>query len=138
MALNASTGVWTYSLNNALVATQALKEGEVVTQTYVARATDNFGAFVEQTLTVSIKGSNDVPVISSGAAQAGAVVSGSFTAGGSNRSCTTGSNGSCSITSGALGKRVSTTTFSVQSINGTNLTYDASQNILTSITLRAP
>lgn len=83
------------------------------------------------TVIVSVKNS-------SGAAQAGAVVSGSFTAGGSNRSCTTGSNGSCSITSGVIAKRVSTTTFSVQGITGTHLAYDASQNSLTSITLKAP
>ena len=38
MAIDSSTGVWTYTLDNNLAATQALKEGEVVTQTYTARA----------------------------------------------------------------------------------------------------
>jgi len=74
MALNANTGVWTYTLDNSLAATQALKEGEVVTQSYVARATDDFGAYVEQTLTVTLNGTNDVPVISSSAAQANGTV----------------------------------------------------------------
>ena len=34
--VNAETGVWTYTLDNSLAATQALKEGESVTQTYTA------------------------------------------------------------------------------------------------------
>jgi VCBS repeat-containing protein len=55
--------VWTYTLNNALAATQALTEGEVVTQTYTARVTDDFGAFVDQTVTVLINGTNDAAVI---------------------------------------------------------------------------
>jgi subtilisin family serine protease len=75
---------------------------------------------------------------SSGAAQAGAIVSGSFTAGGSSVNCTTGSNGSCSISSGLIAKRVNSSTFSVQGITGTNLSYEASQNILRSITVNAP
>jgi VCBS repeat-containing protein len=74
IALDASTGVWTYTLDNTLASTQALQEGQVVTQTYVARATDDFGAYVDQTLTVTITGSNDVPVVSSPAAQAIATV----------------------------------------------------------------
>jgi VCBS repeat-containing protein len=68
MALNASTGKWTYTLNNNLAATQALKEGQIVTQTYVARVTDNNGAYVDQTISVTVKGTNDVPVITNTAA----------------------------------------------------------------------
>ena len=62
IAVNAATGVWTYTLDNSLAATQALKEGEVVTQTYTVRVTDNFGAFVDQAVTVTVNGTNDVPV----------------------------------------------------------------------------
>ena len=62
MALNASTGQWTYTLNNGLAATQALKEGQSVTLTYVARVTDDFGAYVDQTIVVTIVGTNDAPV----------------------------------------------------------------------------
>jgi len=58
-----STGKWTYSLDNALSATQALKEGETVTQTYTARVTDDKGAYVDQTITITLKGTNDAPVI---------------------------------------------------------------------------
>uniref|UniRef100_UPI0037C0B1AA Ig-like domain-containing protein n=1 Tax=Limnohabitans sp. TaxID=1907725 RepID=UPI0037C0B1AA len=68
IAINATTGVWTYTLNNSLAATQALKENETVTQTYTARVTDDFGAFVDQTITVTINGTNDVPVVSNQAA----------------------------------------------------------------------
>ena len=66
--VNATTGVWTYVLDNSLETTQALKEGEVVTQTYTVRVTDNFGAFVDQTVTVTVNGTNDVPVVTNAAA----------------------------------------------------------------------
>ena len=65
LALNASTGVWTYTLDNSLAATQALKEGDTVTQSYTARVTDDFGAYVDQTITVTIHGTNDVPIVAS-------------------------------------------------------------------------
>ncbi|WP_158271680.1 VCBS domain-containing protein [Limnohabitans sp. 2KL-1] len=75
IALVANTGVWTYTLNNSLVATQALKEGETVTQSYTARVTDDFGAYVDQTITVTINGNNDVPVVTN----AGSALLGSVT-----------------------------------------------------------
>lgn len=74
----------------------------------------------------------------SGTTQAGAVVKGSFTAGGSDLTCTTGSNGSCEIKSGLISKRVASTVFSVQGITGTNLSYDAAQNSLSQLKLSAP
>ncbi len=74
LTIDASTGVWTYTLDNSLAATQALQEGEVVTQTYTARATDNLGAFVDQTLTITINGTNDVPMISARSSQASGTV----------------------------------------------------------------
>ncbi|MEI8242942.1 MAG: VCBS domain-containing protein, partial [bacterium] len=64
MALDASTGIWTYTLDNTKAATQALREGDVVTQSYIARVTDDQGAYVEQTLTITINGSNDAPLVS--------------------------------------------------------------------------
>jgi len=63
IAIDPATGTWTYSLDNTLDATKALKENEVVTQTYTARVTDDFGAYVDQTITVTINGTNDVPVV---------------------------------------------------------------------------
>ncbi|MCX5937254.1 MAG: VCBS domain-containing protein, partial [Cyanobium sp. LacPavin_0920_WC12_MAG_62_9] len=75
ISINASTGVWTYSLDNSKAATQALTEGDFVTESYTVRVTDDFGAFDDQTITVTIKGTNDAPVVTSSAAdRAGTVV----------------------------------------------------------------
>ena len=63
MVLVEETGVWTYTLDNTLAATQALKEGQSEQVTYTARVTDDKGAYVDQTITVTITGTNDVPVI---------------------------------------------------------------------------
>src|SRR5436305_496617 len=74
LAIDPATGKWTYTLDNSLAATQALTEGQTVTQTYTARVTDDFGAYVDQTVTVTIHGTNDVPVVTNtAAALAGAV-----------------------------------------------------------------
>jgi VCBS repeat-containing protein len=82
-AVNASTGVWTYTLVNSQDATQALMEGDVVTQTYTVRALDDQGALVDQTVTITINGTNDVPVVSNRvAATAGAVSLANVTAAG--------------------------------------------------------
>ena len=70
MAIVSGTGVWTYTLDNDLAATQALREGDTVTQSYTARVTDDFGAYAEQTITVTINGSNDVPLAVADAASA--------------------------------------------------------------------
>jgi VCBS repeat-containing protein len=62
-AFNATTAVWTYTLDNGKVATQALKEGESVTQTVTIRVTDEFGTYRDQSVSVVVKGTNDGPVI---------------------------------------------------------------------------
>ena len=74
VVLNPTTGIWTYTLDNTLPATQALKEGDVVTQTYTARVTDDFGAYVDQTITVTINGTNDVPVVTNAPADTAGTV----------------------------------------------------------------
>lgn len=68
----------------------------------------------------------------------GATVAGGFTEGGSSVSCTTASNGLCSVKTGAIGKRVAQTVYSVTKISGTNMSYDSSNNIASSITIRQP
>jgi subtilisin family serine protease len=83
------------------------------------------------TVTVAVKDADGVLV-------PGAVVAGTFTAGGSSLICTTSSNGNCSIVSGNLSKRTSETTFSVSNITGTNVSYDASKNALSFVTIRRP
>ncbi|ABB23554.1 VCBS domain-containing protein [Pelodictyon luteolum] len=75
MAIDSASGFWTYSLDNSLEATKALDEGESATQTYTARVTDDKGAYVDQTITITISGTNDVPVVTNEAeALAGEVV----------------------------------------------------------------
>ncbi len=64
MAIDPVTGVWTYVLDNGLPATQALAAGETVTQSFIATVTDVHGSVDSQTITVTITGTNDAPVIS--------------------------------------------------------------------------
>ncbi|EKS39948.1 DUF5801 repeats-in-toxin domain-containing protein [Afipia clevelandensis] len=58
------TGKWTYVLDNGLVATQALAEGETKVETFTATVTDSHGAIDTQTITITIVGTNDAPVAS--------------------------------------------------------------------------
>jgi VCBS repeat-containing protein len=74
MTINTSTGKWDYGLNNYLPAAQALREGDVVTETFTARVTDDQGAYADQTVTVTINGTNDVPVVANNASALDGVV----------------------------------------------------------------
>src|SRR5690606_4678062 len=49
----------TYTLDNSRDATQALNNGDTRTETFTARVTDEFGAYSEQVITVTVNGSND-------------------------------------------------------------------------------
>ncbi|WP_296492629.1 S8 family peptidase, partial [Rhodoferax sp.] len=83
------------------------------------------------TVTVTVADANKAPV-------GGATVAGSFTAGGSSVSCTTGSNGACSVTTGNLSNKTSSTTYSVKGITGTNLSYNATGNTLSNLKVAKP
>ncbi len=85
----------------------------------------------QATVTIAVKDA-------SGSLVAGAKVSGGFKAGGSSVSCTTASNGMCSVRTGTLGKRVDQTTYSVSGITGTGMTYDPSRDVTRSLTVRRP
>ncbi|MDL2403811.1 VCBS domain-containing protein [Rhizobium mayense] len=61
LALNAD-GSWSYVLNND--AAQGLKAGETAQETFTVRATDTDGASTDQTITITVSGTNDLPVIS--------------------------------------------------------------------------
>ncbi|MDR6663754.1 T1SS-143 domain-containing protein, partial [Tardiphaga robiniae] len=63
MVINQATGVWSYTLDNGSAATQALAEGETKTQVFTATVTDEHGATANQTVTITIHGTNDAPVI---------------------------------------------------------------------------
>jgi VCBS repeat-containing protein len=67
-----ATGKWTYTLDNA--AHQDLAAGESHDEAFTIRVTDDQGAFVDQTVKVTVAGTNDAPVITNAAAaRAGAV-----------------------------------------------------------------
>ena len=66
LAVNAATGKWVYSLDNA--ANQALAAGESHTETFTVRVMDDQGAFVNQQVSVVVNGTNDGPVMTNGAA----------------------------------------------------------------------
>lgn len=74
IALNSSTGAWTYSLANGSDAVQKLAAGEHHTETFTVTVTDKAGAFVTQTVTVTVCGTNDAPVVTG--AVTGAVTEG--------------------------------------------------------------
>lgn len=54
-------GVWSYTLDNARAATQALDEGETATDTFTVSLTDEFGAVTTQDVAITIIGSYDPP-----------------------------------------------------------------------------
>ena len=55
-------GTYSYTLNNALPATQALAQGQVVSEVFNYTVKDTAGATSSTTLTVSVTGTNDAPV----------------------------------------------------------------------------
>jgi len=60
--INPNSGEWTYMLNNTLPATDALAEGDMVTQTFNVVVRDEHGATDTQAVTITIQGTNDAPV----------------------------------------------------------------------------
>ena len=76
IAVDAASGLWTYSLNNAAANVQALAAGETHTESFVVRVTDDHGAVADQTVSVLVTGTNDAPVINEGLS----TVTGSITA----------------------------------------------------------
>ena len=57
-------GSYTYVLNNALPAVQALGVGETLSDTFTYTVSDGHGGTASNTLTVTISGTNDTPVAS--------------------------------------------------------------------------
>ncbi|MFB2552432.1 VCBS domain-containing protein [Ensifer soli] len=58
---NPSTGGWRYTLDNGRAATQALAHGEQATETLTVRSLDGTAT---RTITVTVTGTNDAPVVS--------------------------------------------------------------------------
>ena len=61
-AFNTATGAYTYQVDNANPAVQALGVGETVTETYNYTVDDGHGGTDTATLTITIFGTNDAPV----------------------------------------------------------------------------
>jgi VCBS repeat len=62
-----SNGTYTYALDNTNPAVQALAAGQTRTDTFTYTMSDDQGATSSTTLTVTVRGANDAPVISVGA-----------------------------------------------------------------------
>lgn len=62
MAVNGS-GQWTYALANGSSAVQALAAGQTYNDVFTIRVTDDQGAFADHTVTVTVTGTNDIPVV---------------------------------------------------------------------------
>jgi len=76
--------------------------------------------------------------VNSGATVSNATVAGSFSPGGTG-SCVTGSNGSCTLSSGAIKlNAAASTVLSGTGISGAQMNYDASQNAVTQIVISRP
>ena len=58
------SGKWSYNLDNARPATDALGKGQLVQEVFHLAGTDSSGAPVYQDIVIRITGSNDLPVIS--------------------------------------------------------------------------
>ncbi len=68
---------------------------------------------------------------------ANATVSGSFSPGGT-ASCVTSSTGSCTMNSAVISRSTNNTAMTVTNVSGTNLTYDATQNSASQISVAKP
>jgi VCBS repeat-containing protein len=65
-----SSGAWTYTLANGTANVQALAAGESHVETFTVRVTDDAGATDERSVSITINGSNDGPVITGSATDA--------------------------------------------------------------------
>lgn len=63
LSLNAN-GKWTYTIDNTLASTQGLLAGQKETEQYVIQVEDQYGAIDTVTVTVTVKGTNDIPELS--------------------------------------------------------------------------
>ncbi|MDQ0559402.1 T1SS-143 domain-containing protein, partial [Rhizobium mesoamericanum] len=55
-------GKWTYTLDNSLTATQALKDGDSKLETFTIQVMDSHGATDTQIVNITVRGTNDAPV----------------------------------------------------------------------------
>ena len=58
-----SNGLWTYTLNNALQAVQALGQNDTAQDIFTVNADDGHGGIGQKTITINVQGKNDPPTI---------------------------------------------------------------------------
>ena len=75
-----ATGQWTYTLDNANH--QDLSANDHLTETFTVTVTDDQGATTTQSVTITVNGTNDAPVISSGTQSGSVTEDGTLTASG--------------------------------------------------------
>jgi VCBS repeat-containing protein len=63
LAVDATTGAWTYTLDNDSTAVQSLEELESHDDLFTVSVTDENGATEEKAVTITVTGTNDAPVI---------------------------------------------------------------------------
>ncbi|WP_038177351.1 putative Ig domain-containing protein, partial [Vibrio pacinii] len=63
LQLDSKTGEWHYHLDNRLVETDQLGEGEVHTEHFTVTATDKFGHVIQTQVKVNVEGTNDAPTV---------------------------------------------------------------------------
>lgn len=90
-----------------------------------SRTTTRSNWTARATITVKDANGNTVP---------GAAVTGRFSASSTNVSCTTGTTGSCTV-SMTLKNTVTSVSYTVAGLSGTNLVYDATANQSSSVTI---
>ncbi|MDD9155545.1 retention module-containing protein [Aliivibrio sp. S4TY2] len=61
-----SSGKWTYSLTNSLLAIQALGPNDTLTETFTVTVTDSQGVASTDNVVITIQGTNDLPEITGG------------------------------------------------------------------------
>lgn len=69
-------GSYRYDLKMDSEKLKALSEGDTVTETFTVRVTDDRGAWDEKEITVTIKGTNDLPILADGSSEMNVVEAG--------------------------------------------------------------
>lgn len=63
VSIDAASGRWTYTLDNSRPATDLLGDGQTATEIFTATVTDEHGVSASQQITVTVTGSNDLPIL---------------------------------------------------------------------------
>jgi VCBS repeat-containing protein len=61
--VNAGSGAWVYTLDNGSAVVQSLAAGETHVEWFTVRVTDDFGAFADQAVSITVTGTNDLASI---------------------------------------------------------------------------